>query len=732
MQIRSPFVSNKKALSEMTHSLFSQFIGAFSNRTKRDYSAMLTDPTSSSLIMAVLLWITRRWPEAPLYLENGKGDAIYEHPMLKLLNRPNPNYSGTVLWFGAILSLVWDGNGYIIKVRNKRTLAPIQFWYVPHFMVEPMVNSGSTAFIDYYQYAPGNGPIVKLDPSDVVHLRYGIDPYNQRKGMSPLRSIARGAVTDEEADNFAASMLHNMGVPGLLVTPDYAGMGGTQMQTGDPTELKKYIKEHLTGDNRGEAMVFSGPTKLQQFGFDPKSMDLSTLRGIPEERVSAVTGIPAAVVGFGSGLAQTKVGATMKELREMAYEDGIIPIQRLVGPELETQLLDDFEPNPDEWTVKYDLSVVRVLQDDQDALYKRTIDAFNGGLISRAQGKQALGFDTLPTDEIRRVPFSTTEVNEGEALPVELPVTISAATTVPAKGLNAETKGRNHIRERAFNALQKKYEERHRAVYASELADGFATIADKVVKAYEQYVDNTNLRAREAGETKADPIDPTSPDGIGASVEAGQIVSAASTTPLIDDLSWKAHYIAVAKSTLENMNGIFGIALDLPDQVQREILSRGGKHIALVDVSRQTQDAVFKALTEGRSAGLGPREIARAIRSEVEGKAMYPGVYKEAYDRAIIRGWSADKAAGAGDKAARQYRAEVIARTETKYAQNVSTIETARGSGTFNAMLVFDSQKGSFDEECDEINGQTMTIDEADAHNDDHPNGTRSFSPTII
>jgi len=732
MIFRSPIISNRKALSEMIHSGFNSFFGAWSNRTKRDYSAMLTDPTSSSLIMAVILWIVRRWPEAQIYLEDGKENAIYDHPMLKLLNRPNGNYAGSILWFGVVLSFIWDGNGYMVKMRDQRTLAVKQLWYVPHFLMEPKVYEGSTSFVDYYQYSPGGGQIVKYAPSDVVHLRYGIDPYNPRKGMSPLRSIARDAVTDEEADNFAASMLHNMGVPGLLVTPDYAGMGGATIQTADAAELKKYIKEHTTGDNRGETMVFTGPTKLQEFGFDPKSMDLSTLRGIPEERVSAVTGIPAAVVGFGSGLAQTKVGATMKELREMAYEDGIIPIQRLIGPEIERQLLNEFVPNPDDWTVKFDLSQVRVLQDDQDALYNRTLAAWNGGLISRAQGKQAIGYDALPTDEIRRVPFSTTEVNEGEALPppFEFPV------ATPAKGRTAETKS-SRIRQRAFNAIQLQYEEKHRAVYVAELADGFASIADKVVKAYNEHVENTALKTGKTAETKADPIipiDPNSVEGIGISVEAGQIVAAAAAAgPLADELVWKAHYLAVASSTLDNINGIFGISLDLPDVVQREIISKGGRHFALVGVDSQTQDAVFKALADGRTLGQGPREIARAIRSTVGGSEMYPGVAKEAYDRAILRGWSEEKALAAGDKAAIQYRAEVISRTETKYAQNVSTLEISRGSGTFNAMLAFDSQLGSFDAECDARNGQTYTFDQAELETEkEHPSGTLSWSPVIV
>jgi len=729
MTIRSPIVSNRKALAEMQHGLFSRFLGAFAYGTKRDYSKLSADPTGSSLLMAVLLWIVRRWPEAPIYLEDGKGEAVKDHAMLKLLNRPNPNYSGTVLWWGVILSLIWDGNGYMVKVRN-RDLSVRELWYVPHFQMEPMVNQGSNDFVSYYQYTPGGMMPQKLDPSDVIHLRYGIDPFNPRKGFAPLKSVIRDAATDEEADNFAASMLHNMGVPGLLFSPDVAA--GQVLGGFDAEAAKKYIKAHFSGDNRGEPMVNAGPTKVQQFGFSPAAMDLSSMRGIPEERVCAVTGVKAAVVGFGAGLAQTAVGATMTSLREQSYEDAIIPIQRLIGPELETQLLDDFEPNPDEWTVKFDLSEVRVLQEDEDKLHTRMVNDFAGGVISRAEARKELGFETTPADEIRRVPFSVTEVPDGltleqiEALNPS-PATSTAAPADPAVSKSRHTKGAS--RERAFAKAQAQYEERHRAAYTGELESGFVSIADRIVSAYE----SSGLASRAPAARKAEEIDPNSPEGIELEAEANKIVTRATQAgALSDELAWKGHYLAVTQTTVRNIKAIYGVALDLPDLVQREILAKGGKHIALVNLEKQTQDAVFKALAEGRTAGLGPREIARTMRSNVEGASMYPGVAKEAHDRAIARGWSEEKAAAAGDKAARQYRAETISRTETKYAQNVSSIEVAKGSGTFDSMLAFDSQKGSFDDECDERNGQTFTFEEAERETElEHPQGTLSFSPTI-
>jgi len=726
MKIRSPFVSNKKALNDMIHAAWSMVWGAISNRSKRDYSGPMNDPTGSSLIMAVLQWIARRWPEAPVTLKDPKGDMVKDHAMLSLMRRPNPYYSGASLWFGTILSFIWNGNAYWIKIKN-RDLSVRELWYVPHFHIEPKVENGSPNFIDYYEYTPGGRASVKLMPDDVVHFRNGIDPFNPRKGLSPLCSIARDAVTDEEADNFAASMLLNMGVPGLIIAPDLAA--GQSISDSDIDATKKYFDAQTTGDKRGRTMVMRGPTKVEQFGFDPKSMDLGAIRNIAEERVCAVTGVPAAVVGFGTGLQQTTVGATIETLREMAYEDAIIPIQRLIGAELETQLLPDFEPRPEQWAVGYDLSQVRVLQDDQDALYKRIDVAFNGGIINRAQAKQALGFEALPTDEIRRVPFSTIEIPDGREV-----VEYVEPEPTPAKSRHFERKGAS--RARAYYELQLRAGERLTAAYTSELIDSFEALGERVSAAYLAFADDSGLAARAPGHTKAEAIDPNSPEGIEIEAMARKVFTYATVAgPLSDALEWQGHYLSVAKTTVKNINAIFGAALDLPDLAQRAILAAGGKHIALVNIDKQVQDSIFAGIAKGRAEGLGPREVARAIRANVEGRDMFPGVFQEAFDRAKVRGWSDEKATMAGDRAARQYRAELISRTETKFAQNVSSLEVARESGTFNAMHITDGVYGPprSDDECIARNNTDVSFDEAERIIvDEHPNGTASACPTIV
>jgi hypothetical protein len=76
-------------------------------------------------------------------------------------------------------------------------------------------------------------------------------------------------------------------------------------------------------------------------------------------------------------------------------------------------------------------------------------------------------------------------------------------------------------------------------------------------------------------------------------------------------------------------------------------------------------------------------------------------------------------------------RALVIARTETKYAQNISTIERAKAAGV-DKFTVFDGRlgPGRSDVYCMARNNKVVTADQAAAMAaSEHPNGTLSFAP---
>ncbi len=384
----------------------------FMPRTRFNYEREVNG-YQSSIIMACVGWIQRTFPEAPVMVQKRGPDdewvSVPDSPVLSLLDNPNPYYDGLLLQSALIADLAISGNAYLMKVRSGAS-RPVQLWWTPSTLLEPKWPQDGSVFLSHYDYTPG-GHQVSIDPKDLIHYRLGIDPDNLRKGRSPLQSLLREVFTDDEAANMTATLLRNLGVPGLLISPDKDSSVSAQ----DAEAVKQYVKERTTGDRRGEPMIIGAPTHVEAFGFNPQQMDMKQLRRIPEERISAVLGVPAIVAGLGAGLDRSTF-SNMAEAREMAYESGIIPLQRIVGSQTKHQLLSDFVDEVDlvNWRVAYDLSEIRVLQEDEDKLSARTVAQVNGGVCKVIDAQRILGLPEDDTQDFYLRNFSSLTVRSGE------------------------------------------------------------------------------------------------------------------------------------------------------------------------------------------------------------------------------------------------------------------------------------------------------------------------------
>ena len=193
--------------------------------SSRDYAKGVGDGRSSAIVMAPVRWIMRTLPEAPLmqerYLADGSTETVRATPMLALLDSPNPYYDGHLLTMALAGDLALSGNAYVLKVRAGAG-NPVELWWAPSSMMEPRWPTDGSAYLTHYDYTP-SGVTIRIDPADVIHVRDGLDPKNTRKGLSPLASLLREIFTDNEAANMTASLLANMGVPGLIVSPEEIG-----------------------------------------------------------------------------------------------------------------------------------------------------------------------------------------------------------------------------------------------------------------------------------------------------------------------------------------------------------------------------------------------------------------------------------------------------------------------------------------------------------------------------
>ena len=379
------------------------------------------DGSANSAVTACLNVLATSFSEPPLQVvkidkEFGDREISVDHPLAQLYRRPNPFMSSNLLSHYIVLALNTLGDAFLYKNRDARGQVVELVPLMPH-LVEVRGNEDTLiTHYDYYLY--GKGEKIELPEKDVVHIRQGIDPNDHRRGHAPLKTVLREILGDEAAGQYAAALLNNMAVPGVVLTPRNDGYGGPTREEAE--SILQMYKEKFGGANRFAPMVLSGAMNVDIVSFSPDQMKLGELRRLPEERVSAVLGVPAILAGLGAGLDAATFNNT-KELREFFTEQKLVPMWRTVANELTHQLLvPDFKDVS--LRAEYDINSVRALQPDMDNMYKRVNMGVAGGWITIGEARQVVGLSSDDKHDVYLRPLNMIQVDtEGNAILNDMP-----------------------------------------------------------------------------------------------------------------------------------------------------------------------------------------------------------------------------------------------------------------------------------------------------------------------
>ena len=392
--------------------------------------AEVGDGTGNSAVIACLNVLATAFAEPNLLVSsrNSEGDYTREmnHPLTRLLRRPNPYMTQQLLANYIVTSLNAAGDAFIYKNRNARGQVVELVPLMPH-LVEAKGNENE--LITHFNYQPQGGlqgdESVKIEKDDMIHIRQNVDPNNMRKGLAPLRGVLREIAGDEAAGQYTAALLHNMAVPGVILSPRDDAMGGPTREEAEA--IAEMYKQKFGGKNRGAPMVLSGAMNVEVVSFSPDQMKLAELRRIPEERVSAVLGVPAVLAGLGAGLDSATYSNT-KELREFFTESKMVPMWNMVASDLTHQLLrPEFGANDNQYC-EYDIAGVRALADDKDNLYKRMNTAVQGGWVTIGEARKVVGLEADDRHDVYLRPLNMIQVTEDGS-----PLLNDQAESEPAK-----------------------------------------------------------------------------------------------------------------------------------------------------------------------------------------------------------------------------------------------------------------------------------------------------------
>jgi HK97 family phage portal protein len=347
---------------------------------------------------ACMNWIFRNGPQAPPIIQQrdakGEWTVLPDHPLQILLERPNPQYDWSILFQQWKLSDEAGGDGYFAIERDGGGNIA-ELWWLPHNRVEIRTLPQSGNFIDFYQYWDARGFPHQIAPEDMLHIRYGLDPYDPRHGMSPTASIDRDIYSLQRAITYRANILNNSGAVGAIFT----SANTVDNNEWDPKEVVAYYNDKVTGDQVGSPFGIDANLNITFPKNSPQDMQMATIEDRPEASVCAVIGVPAQVAGVHVGR-EAKTYANMKEAKESAWEEKLMPdLNRFAcqaGHVLLPQYIDVRDPFKRAAAVRnlrvaFDYSNVRPLQPDLDALHERARRDWLANLLTLAEWCAAVG-----------------------------------------------------------------------------------------------------------------------------------------------------------------------------------------------------------------------------------------------------------------------------------------------------------------------------------------------------
>ena len=309
-------------------------------------------------------------------------EQLHEHPVLELLEHPNPWISGSQLISTLIMYRAVSGNAYIEKVRSGAgkivelfALRPDRMWVVP--------DANPNIHLRGWEYKIGADTYF-LPARDVIQTKTR-NPLDDWYGMPPMRPAALRIDSAAAMRVLTQAFFNNAGIPaGLLTLEKQVGPAEAQM-------IRDRARNDYGGRNAFNMMVLAGQGTVT---YTPMGMPLGErglvmpeLDEILDAKTAMVFGVPLELIGARLGMIHGN-RSTTKEARASFWDETLVPLYRELAADLTRGLRDEYG---DFDYLEFDLSTVQALQEDENQKSERVIKQLHAGLISVQEGRVDLG-----------------------------------------------------------------------------------------------------------------------------------------------------------------------------------------------------------------------------------------------------------------------------------------------------------------------------------------------------
>ena len=299
----------------------------------REFVAFATEgyrdnPTVRACIMAK----QKAAIECPIILVNEKGEAVENHQILALLNKPNPMQSWEKFLTQMIGSHDIAGEGDVLKIGIGQS---VELWPLrPDWLEITTFSMGLPVSCSYTPSDTYEESTVKQYQFSELMIWAEYNPLFRWRGLSPLYSAAYSIDTLNEYAKSNKAMLENGMTP--------SGVLWTDSEVSDTSfnRLQEQFNGKYAGaKNSGKPMILDGGLKWQGMSFSPRDMEFVSGKRLSQLDVCQVLRVPPQIIGIEG----SQTFANYEQARAAFYEDEVIPMVNGLLSELLGFLRKDFK-----------------------------------------------------------------------------------------------------------------------------------------------------------------------------------------------------------------------------------------------------------------------------------------------------------------------------------------------------------------------------------------------------
>jgi HK97 family phage portal protein len=317
----------------------------------------------------------------PLVLQDARR-RYATHPMLDLVNAPNPGQGRAELFEALFGQLLLSGNAYVEAVGAEGLPGEL------HVLRSDRMSliAGPDGWPVAYDYSVGGSKHrfhVTADHRPICHIR-SFHPQDDHYGLSPLRAAASAVDVHNAASHWSKALLDNAARPSGAIV--YRGSDGQAALS--PDQYDRLISEmesyHQGARNAGRPMLLEGGLDWRPMGFSPSDMEFQKTKEAAAREIATAFGVPPMLLGIPGEATY----ANYQEANRAFYRLTVLPLATRVTAALSAWLA---MATGEEIELRPDLDQVPALAAERDAQWRRVVEA---DFLTSAEKRRLLGLPT--------------------------------------------------------------------------------------------------------------------------------------------------------------------------------------------------------------------------------------------------------------------------------------------------------------------------------------------------